>query len=131
MSNSIHIQNPINNKVLYEIDEITDIQASSIFETAKKTQSVIQNMSVKARIEEVFKIRDYVIQYSDFILDCIIAETGKARTDAFAAEVFEVTDVIDVYTKLAPKQLQDQKMNWPIFLMEKNRDNLENHWVPF
>ena len=34
MSNSIHIQNPINNKVLYEIDEITDIQASSIFETA-------------------------------------------------------------------------------------------------
>lgn len=119
MSNSIHIQNPINNKVLYEIDEITDIQASSIFETAKKTQSVIQNMSVKARIEEVFKIRDYVIQYSDFILDCIIAETGKARTDAFAAEVFEVTDVIDVYTKLAPKQLQDQKMNWPIFLMEK------------
>ena len=59
MSNSIHIQNPINNKVLYEIDEITDIQATSIFETAKKTQSVIQNMSVKARIEEVFKIRDF------------------------------------------------------------------------
>jgi acyl-CoA reductase-like NAD-dependent aldehyde dehydrogenase len=119
MTNTILIQNPINNKVLYEIDEITDEQAALIFEKAKKVQAIIHKMSVKARIEEVNKIRDYVIQYSDFILDAIIAETGKARTDAFAAEVFEVTDVIDVYKKLAPKLLKDRKVPQPIFLMEK------------
>lgn len=77
MANSIPVQNPINGKILYEIDEITDEQAAAIFAKAKHVQSAIQNMSVKARIEEVLKIRDYVIQYSDFILDAIIAETVK------------------------------------------------------
>jgi acyl-CoA reductase-like NAD-dependent aldehyde dehydrogenase len=118
-STSIKVNNPIKSTTLYEIDEISDTQAKDYFDKAKAVQQKIQAMSVEARIAEVDKIRDYVIANSDFILDCIIAETGKARTDAFAAEVFEVTDVIDVYTKLAPKQLQDQKMNWPIFLMEK------------
>ncbi len=118
-STAIKISNPINGSILYEIDEITNEQAKAHFDKARDVQVKIQAMSVEQRVAEVYKIRDYVIANSDFILDCIIAETGKARTDAFAAEVFEVTDVIDVYNKLAPKQLKDQKMNWPIFLMEK------------
>ena len=118
-STAIKITNPINGNILYEIDEISDEQAKVHFDKAAAVQKQIQAMSVEQRVAEVYKIRDYVIAHSDFILDSIIAETGKARTDAFAAEVFEVTDVIDVYNKLAPKQLKDQKMNWPIFLMEK------------
>ncbi|CAF4517190.1 unnamed protein product [Rotaria sp. Silwood2] len=118
-STAIKVSNPINGTILYEIDEITDEQAKGYFTKATVVQKEIQAMSVAQRVTEVLKIRDYVIANSDFILDCIIAETGKARTDAFAAEVFEVTDVVDVYTKLAPKQLKDQNMNWPIFLMEK------------
>ncbi|HOU47531.1 MAG TPA: aldehyde dehydrogenase family protein, partial [Chitinophagales bacterium] len=118
-SNAIKITNPINGTTLYEIDEITDAQAQTFFEKASAIQPKIQAMSVEQRIAEVYKIRDYVIANSDFILDCIIAETGKARTDAFAAEVFEVTDVIDVYRKLAPKTLKDRKVPQPIFLMEK------------
>jgi len=118
-STSIKVNNPIKNTTLYEIDEISDAQAKEHFEKAKSVQQKIQAMTVEARIAEVNKIRDYVIAHSDFILDCIIAETGKARTDAFAAEVFEVTDVIDVYKKLAPKLLKDKKVSQPIFLMEK------------
>lgn len=118
-STAIKIVNPINSTILYEIDEITEQQAQSIFEKARAIQPKIQAMSIGQRIAEVYKIRDYVIQHSDFILDCIIAETGKSRTDAFAAEVFEVTDVIDVYRKLAPKTLKDRKVPQPIFLLEK------------
>ncbi len=118
-SSSIKVNNPIKNTTLYEIDDITTEQAISIFEKAKIVQQKIQAMSVEQRVAEVNKIRDYVISNSDFILDCIIAETGKARTDAFAAEVFEVTDVIDVYKKLASKCLKDRKVPQPIFLMEK------------
>lgn len=118
-STAIKVINPISNTILYEIDDPSDAQVQDIFQRAKNVQQKIQAMSVEDRIKEVEKIRDYVIQYSDLILDAIIAETGKARTDAFAAEVFEVTDVIDVYKKLAPKFLKDKKMPQPIFLMEK------------
>lgn len=119
-STAIKITNPINGTILYEIDEISDEQAKEHFEKAAAVQKKIQAMSVEQRVAEVYKIRDYVIANSDFILDSIIAETGKARTDAFAAEVFEVTDVIDVYRKLAPKCLKDRKVPQPIFLLEKS-----------
>jgi acyl-CoA reductase-like NAD-dependent aldehyde dehydrogenase len=118
-SAAIKVTNPINGTILYEIDDPSKEEIAAIYQRAKNVQQKIQAMSVEDRIKEVEKIRDYVLLYSDLILDAIIAETGKARTDAFAAEVFEVTDVIDVYKKLAPKTLKDRKVPQPIFLMEK------------
>ncbi len=118
-STAIKVSNPINGTILYEIDDPSQEQIKAIYDRARAAQAKIQAMSIEQRIAEVDKIRDYVIQYESMILDAIIAETGKARTDAFAAEVFEVTDVIDVYKKLAPKTLKDRKVPQPIFLIEK------------
>ncbi|HMZ68063.1 MAG TPA: aldehyde dehydrogenase family protein [Chitinophagales bacterium] len=114
----IPVENPINGKVLYEINDNPE-NVASYYKIADEVQQKIQAMSIKERIAEVDKINQYVLDHSDFILDCIIAETGKARTDAFAAEVFEVGDVIDVYKKLAPKLLKDKNIDMPVFLMGK------------
>lgn len=117
--NNIPIINPINGQTLYEIQEISVEQAKAVFQTAKTMETKIRQMSLEQRIAEVEKINQYVLEHGNFILDCIIAETGKSRTDAFAAEVFEVCDVIDVYKKLAPKLLKDKSVPIPIFLMGK------------
>lgn len=116
---STKITNPINQEFLYAFNDPTGDELKSVFEKAKTAQQKIAKLSVKERIAEVDKIMQYVIHYQDFILDSIIAETGKSRTDAFAAEVFEVCDVIDVYKKMAPKVLADKKMDIPVFLMGK------------
>ncbi|MCB9033605.1 MAG: aldehyde dehydrogenase family protein [Chitinophagales bacterium] len=118
-SNAVGIINPINGNLLYEIDNPSSSEIQNVFNKAKAVQQKISKMSVDERIKEVDKIRAYVMEYQDLILDSIIAETGKSRTDAFAAEVFEVCDVIDVYKKLAPKLLKDKKVPIPIFLMGK------------
>ena len=118
-STAIKVTNPINSTILYEIDDPSDIALKEIFLQAKTIQSKIQAMSLADRIKEVDKILQYVMQYQDLILDIIISETGKSRTDAFAAEVFEVCDVIDVYKKMAPKVLKDRNVSIPVFLMGK------------
>ena len=100
---SIDVKNPLNGKLLYSIGEISDVKAKSVFDVAHQIEEKIKAMTLSERIAEVEKINQYVIKHQDFILDCIIAETGKSRTDGFAAEVFEVCDVIDVYKKKAKK----------------------------
>ena len=117
--NSIAVKNPINGEILYNIGEISEKEAENIFEIARQMEVKIKALSLKERIAEIDKINKYVIDHQDFILDCIIAETGKSRTDGFAAEVFEVCDVIDVYKKKAPKLLKDKNIEVPIFLMGK------------
>jgi acyl-CoA reductase-like NAD-dependent aldehyde dehydrogenase len=117
--NKLNVSNPINGNLLYQIEEQTPTQIAQYFQNAKTVHQKIAKMSIQERIAEIEKINHYVMHYSDLILDYIIAETGKARTDAFAAEVFEVCDVIDVYKKLAPKLLKDKDVSVPIFLMGK------------
>jgi len=110
---------PVNGKLLYELNDPTSLELKKIMDTARQMQPIIRAMSLEDRIKEVDKIMAYVLKYVDLILDHIIAETGKSRSDAFTAEVFEVCDVIDVYKKLAPKVLKDEKLPVPIFLMGK------------
>lgn len=116
---AIKVINPINGNTLYEIDDPAESQLADIFRRSREVQLKIQAMSIEDRIQEVDKIMAYVMHYQDLILDAIIAETGKSRTDGFAAEVFEVCDVIDVYKKLAPKVLKDRNVPIPVFLMGK------------
>ena len=116
---SIQMKSPITGKELYQLTDPTPEELKKIMDTAHQMQSIIRAMSVEERVQEVDKILRYVIKYRDFILDNLISETGKSRGDAFAAEVFEICDVIDVYKKMAPKVLSDKKMKIPIFLMGK------------
>src|SRR5687767_8467486 len=116
---TIAVRNPVLGKTLYEIEEATDEQISAAYAKARSMESVIRAMSVEARIDEVLKINQYVLDNREMILDRIIAETGKSRMDAFAAEVFEVCDVIDHFKKVSAKVLADKTVSTPIFLMGK------------
>ncbi|MCO5230582.1 MAG: aldehyde dehydrogenase family protein [Chitinophagales bacterium] len=113
------IKNPITGAFLYELQDPSTSELKRIMDVSRQMQPIIRAMSLEDRIKEVDKIMQYVLNNADFILDQIIAETGKSRTDAYAAEVFEVCDVIDVYKKMAPKVLADKKLPIPIFLMGK------------
>ena len=113
------VKSPITGEVLYKLDDYSVDDLKGIMDTARQMQPIIKAMSLDDRIKEVDKILRYVLDNKDFILDQVIAETGKSRTDAYAAEVFEICDVIDVYKKMAPKVLADSKVKIPIFLMGK------------
>ena len=50
-----------------------------------------------------------VLEMQDEIIDTVVAETGKARTDAMSMEIFSVADSLCYYAKNAEKFLRPRK----------------------
>jgi succinate-semialdehyde dehydrogenase/glutarate-semialdehyde dehydrogenase len=65
--------------------------------------------SMKHRAQIVQKALEIVLQRQDEIIDTVVAETGKARTDAMSMEVFSVADQLCYYAKNAEKFLKPRK----------------------
>ena len=60
----------------------------------------------QAIVERALKI---VLERQDEIIDTVVAETGKARTDAMSMEIFSVADQLCYYAKNAGKFLKPHK----------------------
>jgi len=65
------------------------------------------SMSYRAGI--VKKALQLVLEKQDEIIDTVVAETGKARTDAMSMEIFSVADSLCYYAKNAEKFLKPRK----------------------
>lgn len=111
--------NPILNKAIYTLEESSRETTLKTFENARNTAIQVASLSVKERIQEIYKIRDYIIQNKETLIDQIIQETGKSRFDALTSEIFEIVDVIDVVSKTAEQHLQDEKVSTPLVLLGK------------
>ena len=64
---------------------------------------------MKHRAEIVERALRIVIERQDEIIDTVVKETGKARTDAMSMEVFSVADQLCYYAKNAEKFLAPRK----------------------
>ncbi|MCZ2357256.1 MAG: aldehyde dehydrogenase family protein [Bacteroidia bacterium] len=116
---TLEVRNPINNALLYSVEEASWHTIEESFERARKIQRQVQELSIEQRIAEMMKVNNYIIANREKIITRIVEETGKARFDALASELFEVLDVIDHYQKVTPKILQDQSVETPLVLMGK------------
>lgn len=119
---AIDVFNPITNTKLYSIEETSEKQVAEVFERARAIQPAIRKLSVKDRVKEVVKIKQYIIDNRETILTKIILETGKSRMDGFTSEMFEIVDVIDVFAKLAPKVLKNKSVPTPLVLIGKKSE---------
>jgi succinate-semialdehyde dehydrogenase/glutarate-semialdehyde dehydrogenase len=76
---------------------------------ARKAQPSWAATSMKSRRQIIEKALRLVLERQDEIIDTVVAETGKARTDAMSMEVFSVADSLCYYAKNAEKFLQSRK----------------------
>lgn len=119
---AISVINPNTLEKLYEINETDQAAIDLVFNKARAAQSLILEMSVSQRVNEILKIRDYIIDNRETILNQLILETGKARLDGLTSEVFEIIDFIDVYRKLSLKVLRNKNVPTPLVLMGKKSE---------
>ncbi len=119
---AIDVINPITKTRLYAIEETPEQTVAEVFDRSRKIQPSIRKLTVKQRVTEVLRIKEYIIDNRESILTRIIEETGKSRVDGFTSEVFEIIDVIDVFAKLAPKFLKNRKVPTPLVLIGKKSE---------
>ncbi|HIN40801.1 MAG TPA: aldehyde dehydrogenase family protein [Flavobacteriales bacterium] len=116
---TIDVINPITLEKLYHIEETGQHGVDKVYKLAHEVQPKIAALPVSERVKEVLKLRDYIIENREILMTKVIQETGKSRVDAFTSELFEICDVIHVFSHKAKKVLKDQKVPTPIVLMGK------------
>ena len=76
---------------------------------ARAAQPAWAATSMKERAAIVQRALQLVLERQDEIIDIVVRETGKARTDAMSMEVFSVADSLCYYAKNAEKFLKPRK----------------------
>jgi acyl-CoA reductase-like NAD-dependent aldehyde dehydrogenase len=76
---------------------------------ARAAQPAWAATDMKQRAAIVERALQIVLARQDEIIDTVVAETGKARTDAMSMEIFSVADSLCYYAKNAEKFLKPRK----------------------
>lgn len=76
---------------------------------ARAAQPAWQALTFKQRAVFMHKALQRVMERSDDIVEQVVAESGKARTDAFTMEVWASCDALCYYAKNAKKFLKPEK----------------------
>lgn len=94
-------------------------QAQDLMQKARTAQPQVAQAGLKQRLQELQQWRKRIGDMREEIIDAIVADTGKARTDALVSEVMGVVDYLAWLVKAAPKALQEEKVSTPLALMGK------------
>ncbi len=76
---------------------------------ARRAQQAWAARPIGERADLLWSLVDQFVKRQDDIVDSVLAETGKARSEAIGMEVFSPCDAISYYAKNGPKILATQK----------------------
>jgi succinate-semialdehyde dehydrogenase/glutarate-semialdehyde dehydrogenase len=82
---------------------------AAAIKTARQAQVAWAKTSMKERAAVLERALKLVIERQDDIIDVVVKETGKARSDAMSMEVFSVADQLCYYAKNSEKFLKPRK----------------------
>lgn len=116
---TVEVKNPATGELLYTLSECPEEQLQASFKRAWEAYAVVRGMTVRERVEEAGKLRRYMVEHQDHMVEQICRETGKSRTDALMAELYSSLDMIRYYEKHAERILREQKAPTPLVLFPK------------
>ena len=119
ISPSFEVTNPRTGAVLYTVDEPGPDDLAAVYSRARKGFERLRAMTISDRLREVGKLKTYIQEHKETIVQRIVDETGKPRIEALMTEIFPTLDLIQYYEKSAVKILRDQKMPTPLVMMGK------------
>lgn len=109
----------ISTPVLPAVDFATnEAHAKHAFDSMRASFNELQKTAVSLRVAELAKFRDHVVKNREMVIDSLMAECGKTRTDA-NIEFLGTVDWIKWVEENAVKQLEDEKVKTPLLLLGK------------
>jgi acyl-CoA reductase-like NAD-dependent aldehyde dehydrogenase len=103
------VKSPVTFEPIGEFDAGTEADVRGAVERARKAQKVWAKLDFDQRAAYFWRLLDLFVKRQDEIIDAVVAETGKARSEAIAMEVFSPCDSITYYAKNAGKFLKPEK----------------------
>ena len=106
---SISVMNPATGKLIEEVTVDSPEKVESVVNRVRANQPEWEALGFKGRREWLNKLRDWILDNSEHILDTMQAETGKVRADA-SNEPAYLTDLINFYGARAHKFVGEDKV---------------------
>ncbi len=100
-----------------EVNSTHDV--SKIYDQASTEQTRLKKLTVTQRLRYISALKDLILKKKEYIIDRIVEDTMKSRSDALFSEIFPVLDHLDFLEKNAKKLLKKQKIKTPIALLGK------------
>ncbi len=99
------VKSPVTFEPIGDFDAATKDEVVAAVDRARKAQAEWAQRSFDERAEIMWRLVDRVVARQDEIVDIVVKETGKARSEAIAMEVFSPCAAISYYAKRAKKML--------------------------
>ena len=105
----LQLKSPVSLEPIGELGCANSEDVAVAIAKARAAQPAWAATSMKERAAIVQRALQLVLERQDEIIDIVVRETGKARTDAMSMEVFSVADSLCYYAKNAEKFLKPRK----------------------
>ncbi|MEH6584070.1 MAG: aldehyde dehydrogenase family protein, partial [Halioglobus sp.] len=105
----LQLRSPVTLEPTGELICANEEDVAAALTKARQAQPAWAATSMKHRREIIQRALKIVLERQDEIIDTVVAETGKARTDAMSMEVFSVADSLCYYAKHAENFLKPRK----------------------
>ena len=105
----LQLSSPATLEPIGEIEVQTAADVSQALERARKAQPDWAALPVEERVRYLERALKLVVERQDDIVERVVQETGKARSEAISMEIFASCDVLSYYAKRAPKFLRPEK----------------------
>lgn len=102
-----------------EAEQVPVANAAGVFARARAAAGELRQTPVRERTRRLAKLRDLIRDRREAIVDRVIRETRKSRTDALVSEIIGVLDHLTYLEKFAPRILADRSVHTPLTLMGK------------
>ena len=110
------VSSPVDLEPIGEFDAAGRDEVFAAVERARKAQASWAGLSFKERAGYMWRLLDQLVERQDEIVDLVLKETGKARSEAISMEVFAPCASIAYYAKRAGRYWRrphaDQQVSW-------------------
>ncbi len=106
----LELRSPVTMEVSGELICASREEVEAAVRKAREVQPAWAKLSFAERAKYMDKLRLLILEKQEEIIDMVVSETGKARTDAFSMEVFSPCDSLCYYAKNAEKFLRPKKV---------------------
>ncbi|MBP7869458.1 MAG: aldehyde dehydrogenase family protein, partial [Candidatus Hydrogenedentes bacterium] len=73
---SIEVKNPATGELLYTLSECPEKEVQASYKRAWDAFGVVRKMTVRQRVEEAGKLRRYMVEHKERMVEQICRETG-------------------------------------------------------
>jgi len=111
--------NPATGKKIGTKKTMTEKQVLDAYKKACQKSFSFRKTSISQRVNEISKIKRYIVENMEYIVEELSKDLGKTKSEALLMEIFPVLDCIKYYEKNAENILRNKKIKTPIALMGK------------